>query len=351
MKILVTGGAGFVGSALVERLVEHTAHEILVLDALTYAGSWRNLDGLDRSDRLAMVMGDIGDRELVARLLAYFEPDSVINLAAETHVDRSIDRPDPFVTTNIVASFDLLKQVRMWWSGLPKARQEGFRFIQVSTDEVYGSLGDTGRFNADSRYDPRSPYSASKAAGDHLVRAWGHTYGLPVIVTHCSNNYGPRQYPEKLIPLTIRRGITGLSLPVYGDGSNVRDWIAVEDHAAGLLSVIERGRPQSTYLFGGCAERTNLQVVTAICAILDRLKPREISHAELIAFTQDRPGHDRRYAIDFSDTSREIGFCPSIEFDEGLERTVRWYLERVDGALDAAQLTGRLGLGTKRGYA
>ena len=348
MNVLVTGGAGFVGSALVDRLMEHTTHEVLVLDALTYAGSWRNLRGMDREDRLAKVKGDIGDRELIATLLAEFEPDVVINLAAETHVDRSIDQPDPFVATNILASFGLLEQIRTWWSRLPKARKDAFRFIQVSTDEVFGSLGKTDRFEATSRYDPRSPYSASKAAGDHLVRAWGHTYGLPVIVTHCSNNYGPRQYPEKLIPLTIRRAIAGLSLPVYGDGGNIRDWIAVEDHAAGLLSVIESGRAQATYMFGGGGERTNLQVVTAICAILDRLRPKGAPHAGLIKLTQDRPGHDRRYAVDFSETSREIGFKPSVEFDAGLERTVRWYLEQDDKTGSVAQLTGRRGLDVTR---
>ncbi len=344
MNIIVTGGAGFVGSALVDRLMQHTDHEVLVVDALTYAGTWRNLHGMERNDRLAKVKGDIGDRELVARLLAEFEPDVVINLAAETHVDRSIDEPGPFVATNILGGFGLLEETRMWWSRLTKARRDAFRFIQVSTDEVFGSLGETGRFDAISRYDPHSPYSASKAASDHLVRAWGHTYGLPVIVTHCSNNYGPRQYPEKLIPLTIRRAIAGLSLPVYGDGGNIRDWLAVEDHAAGLLAVIERGRSQATYMFGGGAERTNLQVVTTICAVLDRLRPQGAPHARLIALTQDRPGHDRRYAVDFTQTCREIGFEPSVDFDQGLERTVAWFLEQGDPTGDAAQRTRRLGL-------
>ena len=349
MKVLVTGGAGFIGSALVEALLNRTDNEVLVLDALRYSGTWSNLHGLDDT-RLNRVTGDIADRDLVTGLLASFQPDAVINLAAETHVDRSIDGPAQFVATNVVGTFALLDETLKWWATIPAPRRAAFRFIQVSTDEVFGALGPAGRFDLDSAYDPRSPYSATKAAGDHLVRAWGHTYGLPVIVTHCSNNYGPRQYPEKLIPRLIHRAVAGQSLPVYGDGTNVRDWLAVEDHAAGLVAVLERGRAQATYMFGGGAERSNLQVAGALCAILDRLRPGSVRHADLIVMVEDRPGHDWRYAVDFSETTRELGFLPTTGFEQGLERTVAWYLDRI--VRDAVPVaTERLGLRSAGGEA
>ena len=349
MRILVTGGAGFIGSALVRSLVQGSDHEVLNLDKLTYAGVLASLQDIDRDPRYRFIQGDIRDADLVARLFAEFQPDAVAHLAAESHVDRSIDGPADFIRTNITGTFTLLQQARSYWRGLAAERQDKFRFLHVSTDEVYGSLGDEGFFTESTAYDPRSPYSASKASADHLVRAWGHTYGLPVFVTNCSNNYGPFHFPEKLIPLISLRALAGEPLPVYGDGGNVRDWLYVEDHARALQAVLERGCPGETYTIGGNAERRNIEVVEAICAELDRVRPRADGspYRTLITFVADRPGHDRRYAIDASKIRRELDWMPTVTFEEGIARTVEWYLTRRDWwepILERRYDTARLGL-------
>ncbi len=349
MKILVTGGAGFIGSALVRRLIEHTDHEVLVFDKLTYAGVLSSLAPVADSDRYRFVQADICDADAVAQALAEFQPQVVAHLAAESHVDRSIDGPGAFVQTNLVGTFVMLNQALGYWRGLSDADKAAFRFHHISTDEVFGSLGDEGFFTETTPYDPRSPYSASKAGSDHLVRAWGHTYGLPVLVTNCSNNYGPYHFPEKLIPLIIIRALNGEPLPVYGDGSNVRDWLFVDDHARALQAVFERGAPGETYNVGGNAERKNIEVVQAICAILDEVQPRSDgrAYAEQITYVTDRPGHDHRYAIDASRIRDELGWTPSVTFEEGIGRTVRWYLENRDwwgDILKARYATERLGV-------
>jgi dTDP-glucose 4,6-dehydratase len=328
-RILVTGGAGFIGSALVRHLIEHTDHQVLNLDKLTYAGNPRSLDDIAGHNRYRFVQGDIGDQSLVGSILEAFRPDVVTHLAAESHVDRSIDGPAAFIETNIVGTFALLSRTLDYWRGLPSEAQSRFRFHHISTDEVFGSLGAEGRFCETTPYDPRSPYSASKAASDHLVRAWSHTYGLPVLVTNCSNNYGPRQFPEKLIPLTIISALAEKPLPVYGDGRNVRDWLHVDDHVRALIRVFEAGRPGETYVVGGHGERTNIEVVEHICACLDRARPRAGGglYRDLIAFVRDRPGHDRRYAIDAGKIARELGWSPLETAETGLEKTVLWYLE------------------------
>jgi dTDP-glucose 4,6-dehydratase len=349
LKILVTGGAGFIGSALVRRLIEHTDHEVLVFDKLTYAGVLSSLAPVADSDRYRFVQADICDADAVAQALAEFQPQVVAHLAAESHVDRSIDGPGAFVQTNLVGTFVMLNQALGYWRGLSDADKAAFRFHHISTDEVFGSLGDEGFFTETTPYDPRSPYSASKAGSDHLVRAWGHTYGLPVLVTNCSNNYGPYHFPEKLIPLIIIRALNGEPLPVYGDGSNVRDWLFVDDHARALQAVFERGAPGETYNVGGNAERKNIEVVQAICAILDEVQPRSDgrAYAEQITYVTDRPGHDHRYAIDASRIRDELGWTPSVTFEEGIGRTVRWYLENRDwwgDILKARYATERLGV-------
>ena len=352
MRILVTGGAGFIGSALVRHLIGETSHEVLNLDKLTYAGLLSSLAPIDGNPRYRFVKGDICDAALVARLLAEFQPDVIAHLAAESHVDRSIDGPGEFIQTNLVGTFTMLNQALGYWRGLSEERRTAFRFHHISTDEVFGSLGDEGFFTETTPYDPRSPYSASKAGSDHLVRAWGHTYGLPVLVTNCSNNYGPYHFPEKLIPLVIIRALAGEPLPVYGDGSNVRDWLYVEDHARALRAVFERGRPGETYNVGGNSERRNLEVVETICATLDRLSPRADgkAYSSQISFVADRPGHDHRYAIDASKIRAELGWEPQARFEDGIERTVGWYLENRDwwGDILAGRYdTGRLGLASK----
>ena len=352
MRILVTGGAGFIGSALVRHLIGETSHEVLNLDKLTYAGLLSSLAPIDGNPRYRFVKGDICDAALVARLLAEFQPDVIAHLAAESHVDRSIDGPGEFIQTNLVGTFTMLNQALGYWRGLSEQRRTAFRFHHISTDEVFGSLGDEGFFTETTPYDPRSPYSASKAGSDHLVRAWGHTYGLPVLVTNCSNNYGPYHFPEKLIPLVIIRALAGEPLPVYGDGSNVRDWLYVEDHARALRAVFERGRPGETYNVGGNSERRNLEVVETICATLDRLSPRADGkpYSSQITFVADRPGHDHRYAIDASKIRAELGWEPQARFEDGIERTVGWYLENRDwwGDILAGRYdTGRLGLAGK----
>lgn len=332
MRILVTGGAGFIGSALVRHLIANTHHEVLNLDKLTYAGSLSTVAAVAVNPRYRFVCGDICDADLVGSLLSEFRPDIITHLAAESHVDRSIDEPGGFISTNLVGTYTMLAQTRAWWRALPEAARERFRFHHISTDEVYGSLGERGRFTEDTAYDPRSPYSASKAGSDHLVRSWGHTYGLPVLITNCSNNYGPFHFPEKLIPLTIAKALSGETLPVYGSGANVRDWLHVEDHVRALQAVFERGAPGRTYNVGGDAERRNIDVVEAICATLDRRRPRADGRAyrEQIAFVADRPGHDLRYAIDASRIRGELGWAPRETFDSGIERTVAWYLANED---------------------
>ncbi len=328
MRILLTGGAGFIGSALTRELLTR-GHEVRVLDLLTYAGVAASLTELEAYPAYSFVRADIADPLAVAAVFADFHPEAVAHLAAETHVDRSIDGPAVFVRTNVVGTQVLLDQALATWRGLSGDAAEAFRFLHVSTDEVFGSLGDEGRFSETSPYDPRSPYAASKAASDHVVRAWGHTFGLPVMISNCSNNYGARQFPEKLIPTMILRALRGDSLPVYGDGGNVRDWLFVEDHARALADILERGAPGRTYAVGGDAERTNLQLVHALCGVLDRLRPASDggSHVERIQMVEDRPGHDRRYAIDAALIRAELGWTPQVDFDQGLERTVRWYLD------------------------
>ena len=351
MKVFITGGAGFIGSALARHLMGHQGHEVLVYDKLTYAGVRESLDPVAGNAGFHFVQGDICDGAKVAALLNEFRPHVIAHLAAESHVDRSIDGPAPFVQTNLVGTFVLLQAALDYWKKLASPARDRFRFHHVSTDEVFGSLGDEGHFTETSPYDPRSPYSASKAGSDHLVRAWGHSYGLPILISNCSNNYGPYQFPEKLIPLTIIRALGAETLPVYGDGLNVRDWLFVEDHARALLALFERGVPGQTYNVGANEERRNLEVVRSICATLDRLRPKAdgASYADQIQFVADRPGHDRRYAIDASKIGDKLGWEPQIGFDDGIERTVLWYLDHRDWwepLLARRYDTSRLGLGS-----
>jgi len=328
--LLVTGGAGFIGSNFVIAALETSGEPVLNLDKLTYAGSLKNVEGLRGDARHVFVQGDIADRALVRSLLERHRPRAIVHLAAESHVDRSIEGPAEFIQTNVIGTFCLLEEARAYWSGLGAGERAAFRFLHVSTDEVYGSLGphDPG-FSEATAYAPNSPYSASKASSDHLVRAYHHTYGLPTLVTNCSNNYGPRQFPEKLIPLMIHHALAGRPLPVYGDGLNVRDWLYVLDHCAALREVLARGRPGEVYNVGGGAEMKNIDLVRTLCALLDEAKPRTGgSYAALITFVKDRPGHDRRYAIDSAKIQRELGWRPRETFESGLRKTVRWYLER-----------------------
>ncbi|WP_028029737.1 dTDP-glucose 4,6-dehydratase [Gemmobacter nectariphilus] len=327
MKLLVTGGAGFIGSAVV-RLAVARGHQVVNLDALTYAANLANVASVAGSPAYAFEHADIRDRAALERIFAAHEPDAVMHLAAESHVDRSIDGPGDFIETNVTGTFQLLEAARKYWAGRGKPAE--FRFHHISTDEVFGSLppDPAVRFTEDTPYDPRSPYSASKAASDHLVRAWGETYGLPVVLTNCSNNYGPYHFPEKLVPVVILNALAGKPLPIYGQGANIRDWLYVEDHADALLLVLEKGALGRSYNIGGENERTNLDLVRTLCAILDRLRPKAAgSYADQIAFVADRPGHDARYAIDPSRIRRELGWRPSVTVEEGLERTVRWYLD------------------------
>ena len=353
MRILATGGAGFIGSALVRGLISSTNHHVLVYDKLTYAGSLTSLDPVSGSPRFRFLQADICDGAAVRAAFRTFDPDIVVHLAAESHVDRSIDGPGEFIQTNIVGTFVLLQAALEHFRRLPADRAATFRFHHVSTDEVYGSLGPEGLFTEDTAYDPRSPYSASKAASDHLVSAWGHTYGLPVLLTNCSNNYGPYHFPEKLIPLVIIKALAGDPLPVYGKGDQIRDWLHVEDHARALQRVFETGVPGRTYNIGGLNERTNLSVVQAICSCLDRLRPRATGpYADLITFVADRPGHDQRYAIDATRIRDELGWTPQETFETGLEKTVRWYLDNETwwrAILDRRYSGERLGLAAKGG--
>ncbi|MEX2199296.1 MAG: dTDP-glucose 4,6-dehydratase [Burkholderiales bacterium] len=328
--LLVTGGAGFIGSNFVLSTLAGTGEPVVNLDKLTYAGNLANLDALRDDARHVFVQGDICDRTVVRDLLARHRPRAVVHLAAESHVDRSIEGPAQFVQTNMLGTFALLEEARAYWAGLAAPERSGFRFVHVSTDEVYGSLGsDDPAFSETTPYAPNSPYSASKAGSDHLVRAYWHTYGLPTLTTNCSNNYGPHQFPEKLIPLMIHQALAGKPLPVYGDGQNVRDWLYVMDHCAALRAVLERGRPGEVYNIGGGAEMKNLDLVRTLCALLDDAQPRTGgSYAGLISFVKDRPGHDRRYAIDTRKIQAELGWRPQESFASGLKKTVRWYLER-----------------------
>lgn len=335
MRILITGGAGFIGSALIRHLIRQTDHEVLNLDKLTYAGNLESLETVADSPRYRFVQADIADSEQVAATLAEFQPDAVMHLAAESHVDRSIDGPAAFIQTNIVGTYSLLESVRSYWLGLDAERQAAFRFHHISTDEVYGDLhGVDDLFSETTPYTPSSPYSASKAASDHLVRAWLRTYGLPVLITNCSNNYGPYHFPEKLIPLMILNALAGKPLPVYGNGQQVRDWLYVEDHARALLKVVSEGQVGETYNIGGHNEQKNLDVVHAICALLEELAPQKPAgiarYEELITYVQDRPGHDLRYAIDASKIERELGWVPEETFASGLRKTVQWYLDNLD---------------------
>jgi dTDP-glucose 4,6-dehydratase len=326
MRILVTGGAGFIGSALVRHLVLERGAEVLVVDKLTYAGDRRSLRDCEARPGCGFLEADICDTPRMRTAFAEFRPDAVMHLAAESHVDRSIAGAAAFIETNIQGTFSLLEAARGYHAGLVGAAKDGFRFLHVSTDEVFGSLGPTGAFCETTPYDPRSPYSASKAASDHLARAWRETYGLPTLVTNCSNNYGPYHFPEKLIPLIILNAMEGRELPVYGDGSNIRDWLFVEDHARALVAAVEHGRPGETYCIGGRSERRNLEVVQVICDLLDQRLPGARPRRELIRFVADRPGHDQRYAIDCGKTERELGWTQQESFESGIARTIDWYL-------------------------
>ena len=351
MRILVTGGAGFIGSALIRHLIQHTSHTVLNLDKLTYAGNTESLTSAAASPRYSFSRTDICDTESLARQIQLFQPDAVMHLAAESHVDRSIDGPADFIHTNIVGTYTLLEACRQYWSGLGPARQDAFRFHHVSTDEVYGDLdGTADLFTESTPYAPSSPYSASKASSDHLVRAWHRTYGLPVLVSNCSNNYGPYHFPEKLIPHMILNALQGRPLPVYGKGDQVRDWLYVEDHARALVELVTRGRIGETYNIGGHNEQRNLDVVRSICAILEELapvKPAGVGHyADLITFVTDRPGHDRRYAIDAGKMARELGWRPLETFESGLRKTVQWYLDNAqwwERVLNGAYRLDRIG--------
>jgi len=349
LKILLTGGAGFIGSAVVRQFINETEATVINVDKLTYAGNLESVAEAAASPRYRFERVDICDAAAVRRLFAQHRPDAVMHLAAESHVDRSIDGPAQFIETNIVGTYTLLEAAREYWNALAGAEKHAFRFHHISTDEVYGSLGADGYFTEETPYQPNSPYSASKASSDHLVRAWHHTYSLPVVTTNCSNNYGPYHFPEKLIPLVIIKALRGEPLPVYGRGDNVRDWLYVEDHARALRRVLEKGQIGETYNVGGHNERTNLQVVQTICALLDELLPQSAHrpHAQLITFVTDRPGHDQRYAIDAGKIERELGWRPQESFESGLRKTVEWYLNNREWwqrVLDGSYRGERLGL-------
>ena len=350
-KLLITGGAGFIGSALIRHLIENTDYQVVNLDKLTYAGNLESLAPVSDSDRYAFEQVDICDGREVERVFREHRPDAIMHLAAESHVDRSIDGPADFIQTNVVGTTVLLEAARGYWNELEGAAKAAFRFHHVSTDEVYGDLGPEGLFTEETPYAPSSPYSASKASSDHMVRAWHRTYGLPVVITNCSNNYGPYQFPEKLIPLVILNALEGKPLPIYGKGDQVRDWLYVDDHARALMRVLEQGRDGQTYNIGGHNEKTNLEVVHGLCAILDEKRPRRpggiASYADLITHVADRPGHDLRYAIDAGKIQRELGWTPQETFDTGLEKTVDWYLENslwCQRVLDGSYRRERLGV-------
>lgn len=346
-RILVTGGAGFIGSAVVRLLIDETDASIVNVDKLTYAANLSSLPGAEGTTRYKFEHADICDAEAMRRIFATYRPDAVMHLAAESHVDRSIDGPGDFIQTNVVGTFRLLEAARGYWSALPADEKEIFRFLHISTDEVFGSLGAQGLFTETTPYAPNSPYSSSKASSDHLVRAWRETYGLPTLMTNCSNNYGPYQFPEKLIPLMILKGLSGQPLPVYGEGLNVRDWLYVEDHARALVLVLEKGMIGESYNVGGFNERTNIDVVRTLCTLLDEFHPQGAPHSRLITHVTDRPGHDQRYAIDASKIQRELGWHPLETFETGIRRTVEWYLANEPwwrAVLDGSYQGQRLGL-------
>ena len=345
MKLLVTGGAGFIGSAVV-RLAVARGHEVVNLDALTYAACLENVASVSASPLYSFEQADIRDLPALEAIFQKHQPDAVMHLAAESHVDRSIDGPQAFIETNVMGTYNMLQAARHYWEG--RGKPKDFRFHHISTDEVFGSLGATGQFTEETPYDPRSPYSASKASSDHLVRAWAETYGLPVVLTNCSNNYGPFHFPEKLIPVVILSALAGKPIPIYGKGENVRDWLYVEDHADALLLVLEKGALGRSYNIGGENERSNLELVQTICTILDALKPASAPYADLIEFVTDRPGHDLRYAIDPTRIREELGWRPSVTVEEGLEKTVRWYLENEEWW---QPLLARAGVGERLGRA
>lgn len=349
MKLLLTGGAGFIGSAMVRWLMERTNWRVLNIDCLTYAGNLASVSGAAESSSYSFLRADIRDMSAMQRAFAAFEPDAVMHLAAESHVDRSIDSPMDFLATNVIGTYTLLQASLQYYERLSGERRENFRFHHVSTDEVFGALGDEGKFSEDSPYQPNSPYSASKAASDHFARAWLHTFGLPVVISNCSNNYGPCQFPEKLIPLMTINALEGKPLPVYGAGANVRDWLYVDDHVTGLIAVLTKGRVGESYNIGSGAEWKNLDLVEQICAIMDDLAPAASSrpHRNLIKFVADRPGHDKRYAIDATKIMRELGWSPAVSFRDGLRRTVEWYLHNAEWwqpIRDGAYQGDRLGL-------
>ncbi len=326
MKILVTGGAGFIGSAVVRQAIRD-GHQVVNLDALTYAACLDNVAGVSNAPGYVFVQADIRDRAALDAVFAEHKPDAVMHLAAESHVDRSIDGPGDFIETNITGTYNMLEAARSYW--MEAGKPDHFRFHHISTDEVYGSLGETGMFTEDTPYDPRSPYSSSKAASDHLVRAWAETYGLPVLITNCSNNYGPFHFPEKLIPVVILNALAGKPIPIYGQGVNIRDWLYVEDHADALLTVVQKGEVGRTYNIGGENEARNIDLVRMICTLLDEMQPGDAPYADLITFVEDRPGHDARYAIDPERIRTELGWRPSVTLEEGLRKTVRWYLDNT----------------------
>jgi len=349
--LLVTGGAGFIGGCFVRLLLDDSRVRIINFDKLTYAGNLESLEGAERAPNYTFVQGDIADAEALEKVFDEFEPDAIVNFAAESHVDRSIDGPREFLQTNVVGTFELLTAAKRHWEKLSPAERQDFRFLHVSTDEVYGSLGDMGKFTETTPYAPNSPYSASKAAADHFVRAFHHTYHFPTLTTNCSNNYGPYQFPEKLIPLMILNALEGKSLPVYGDGGNIRDWLYVEDHCSAILRVLEAGTPGEVYNIGGDSERTNLQVVHTICDLVDEMRP-DLAHRpcrSLLKFVTDRPGHDRRYAIDAAKIEKSLGWRPEENFESGIRRTVRWYLDNprwIERVASGKYRRERLGLKT-----
>jgi dTDP-glucose 4,6-dehydratase len=348
MTAFVTGGAGFIGSALARDLVAQDNQDVLIIDKLTYAGSLENLNPISNSPKYHFSQTDICDRDAIGDLFEEYQPTSIYHLAAESHVDRSIDGPADFVLTNVVGTFNMLDAAYHYWSKLEGQAKDNFRFLHVSTDEVYGELGPEGQFSETSPYDPNSPYSASKAGSDHLARAWHRTYGLPVLVTNCSNNYGPYQFPEKLLPVIILNALKGNELPVYGKGENVRDWLYVDDHAKALQKVVQEGVIGETYMIGGRAEKTNIYMVRQICKIMDKKFPEKAPHEDLIRFVTDRPGHDARYAVDCEKIEENLGWSQSLKLDEGLEKTVNWYLENLDWVktVGGEHTQQRLGLGS-----
>ena len=349
MRILITGGAGFIGSAVIRQYINDTTHDVINLDDITYAGNLQSLSSIADSDRYTFVQVNICDSVELKETFDRYQPDAVMHLAAETHVDRSIDDPSIFIKSNIVGTFNLLEISRNYWNNLIPDKKDKFVFHQVSTDEVYGDLDDSGLFNEETRYDPSSPYSASKASSDHLVRAWYRTYGLPMIITNCSNNYGAYQYPEKLIPLIILNALEGTPLPVYGSGKQVRDWLYVEDHAKALRLSLENGKIGQTYNIGGHNEKTNIEVVNIICDLLDKLIPlsQYIPHRSLISHVSDRPGHDKRYAVDAKKIQENLNWLPNETFESGIEKTVKWYLENKEWCQNIKDKRQRYGIGNK----